>query len=94
MCNELPRTSLSYSGDALRSFNVQPTSKLCRNVRKRLLSLRIWSPPYKHMNSDVKQSFDHSVTVRKSLLGVKLGVMNCQSIGGKLDFVFDHIKEY
>ena len=26
--------------------------------------------------------------------GVKLGVMNCQSIGGKLDFVFDHIKEY
>ena len=46
------------------------------------------------MNSDVKQSFDHSVTVRKSLLGVKLGVMNCQSIGGKLDFVFDHVKEY
>ena len=45
------------------------------------------------MNSDVKQSFDHSVTVRKSLLGVKLGVMNCQSIGGKLDFVFDHVKE-
>ena len=94
MCNGLPRTSLSYSGDALRSFNVQPTSKLCRNVRKRLFSLRIWSPRYKHVNSDVKQSFDHSVTVRKSLLGVKLGVMNCQSIGGKLDFVFDHVKEY
>ena len=55
-----------------------------------LFSLRIWSPRYKHVNSDVKQSFDHSVTVRKSLLGVKLGVMNCQSIGGKLDFV----KEY
>ena len=70
------------------------TSKLCRNVRKRLFSLRIWSPRYKHVNSDVKQSFDHSVTVRKSLLGVKLGVMNCQSIGGKLDFVFDHVKEY
>ena len=94
MCNGLPRTSLSYSGDALRSFNVQPTSKLCRNVRKRLFSLRIWSPRYKHVNCDVKQSFDHSVTVRKSLLGVKLGVMNCQSIGGKLDFVFDHVKEY
>ena len=94
MCNGLPRTSLSYSGDALRSFNVQPTSKLCRNVRKRLFSLRIWSPRYKHVNSDVKQSFDHSVTVRKSLLGVRLGVMNCQSIGGKLDFVFDHVKEY
>ena len=46
------------------------------------------------MNSDVKQSFDHSVTVRKSLLGVKLGVMNFQPIGGKLDFVFDHVKEY
>ena len=94
MCNGLPRTSLSYSGDALRSFNVQPTSKLCRHVRKRLFSLKIWSPRYKHVNSDVKQSFDHSVTVRKSLLGVKLGVMNCQSIGGKLDFVFDHVKEY
>ena len=94
MCNGLPRTSLSHSGDALRYFNVQPTSKLCRNVRKRLFSLRIWSPRYKHVNSDVKQSFDHSVTVRKSLLVVKLGVMNCQSIGGKLDFVFDHVKEY
>ena len=94
MCNGLPRTSLSYSGDALRYFNVQATSKLCRNVRKRLFSLRIWSPRYKHVNSDVKQSFDHSVTVRKSLLGVKLGVMNCQSISGRLDFVFDHVKEY
>ena len=94
MCNGLHRTFLSYSSDALRSFNVQPTSKLCRDVRKRLFSFRIWSPRYKHVNSDVKQSFDHSVTVRKSLLGVKLGVMSCQSIGGKLDFVFDHIKEY
>ena len=83
---------MSYSGDALRSFNVQPT--LCRDVRKRLVSLRIWSPQYKHVNSDGKQSFDHSVTVRKSLLGVKLGVMNCQSIGGKLDFVFDHNINY
>ena len=85
---------MSYSGGALRSFNVQPTSKLCRDVRKRLFSLRIWSPRYKHVNSDDKQSFDHSVTVMKSLLGVKLGVMNCQSIGGKLDFVFDHKKIY
>ena len=42
----------------------------------------------------MKQSFDHSVTVRKSVPGVKLGVINCQSIRGKLDFVFDHIKEY
>ena len=42
----------------------------------------------------MKQSFDHSVTVRKSVPGVKLGVMNCQSISGKLDFVFDHINEY
>ena len=95
MSNGLPQTSLSYSGDVLCSFNVQLTSKLCRDVRKCLFSLRIWSPQYKHVNSDVKQSFDHSVTVRKSLLGVKLGVMNCQSIGGKLDFVFNHIiKEY
>ena len=97
MCNGLPRTTLSYSGDALRSFNVQPTSQLRRDVRKRLFSLRIWSPRYKHLNkgnSNVKQSFDHSVTVRKSVPGVKLGVINCQSISGKLDFVFDHIKEY
>ena len=67
---------------------------LCRNDRNRLCSLRIWSPRYKHVNSDAKQSFDHSVSVKKSLLGVKLGVMNCQSIGGKLDLVFDHVKEY
>ena len=96
MCNGLPRTTLSYSGDALRSFNVQPTSQLCRDVRKRLFSLRIriW---YKHVNkgnSNMKQSFDHIVTVRKSVPDVKLGVINCQSINGKLDFVFDHIKEH
>ena len=97
MSSGLPRTTLSYSGDALRSFNVQPTSQLRRDVRKRLFSLRIWIPGYKHVNmgnSNVKQSFDHIVTVRKSVPGVKLGVMNCQSISGKLDFVFDHIKEY
>ena len=45
-------------------------------------------------NFNVKQSFDHIVTVRKSVPGVKLGVINCQSISGKLDFVFDHIKQY
>ena len=97
MYNGLPRTTLSYSGDALRSFNVQPTSQLRRDVRKRLFTLRIWSPRYKHVNkgnSNVKQSFDHSVTVRKYVPGVKLGVINCQSISGKLDFVFDLIKEY
>ena len=59
LCNGLPRSSLSYSGDALRSFNVQPTSKLCRNVRKRLFSLRIWSPRYKHVNSDVNSQARH-----------------------------------
>ena len=42
----------------------------------------------------MKQSFDHIVTVRKSVPGVKFGVINCQSISVKLDFVFDHIKEY
>ena len=35
----------------------------------------------------------NSVTVRKSVPGVKLGVINCQSISGKLDFVFDHIRD-
>ena len=75
MCNGLPRTTLSYSGDALRSFTVQPTSQLRRDVRKRLFNHRIWSPLYKHVNkgnSNVKQSFDHSVTVRKYVPGVKL----------------------
>ena len=48
----------------------------------------------KNGNSNVKQSFHHSVKVRKYVPVVKLGVMNCQSIGGNLDFVFDHIKEY
>ena len=54
-------------------------------------------PRYKHVNkgnSNVKQSFDHSVPARKSVPGVELGVINCQSISGKLDFVLDHIKEY
>ena len=78
MCNGLPRPTLSYSGDTLRSFNVQPTSQLLRDVRKRLFSLTIWSPRYKHVNkvnSNGKQSFDHCVTVRKSVPGVKLGVI-------------------
>ena len=35
-------------------------------------------------NSNVKQSIHNNVTVRKSVPGVKLGVMNSQSIGGKL----------
>ena len=88
------RLHIQWQKDQVHYFFFS-TSKLYRNVRKRLFSLRIWwSPRYKHVNSDVKQSFDHSVTVRKSLLSVKLGVMNCQSIGGKLDFVFDHVKEY
>ena len=63
-------------------INVQPKSQLRRDVRKRLFSLRIWSPRYKHVNkgnSNVKQSFDRSVTVRKSVPGVTLGEINCQS---------------
>ena len=97
MCNGLPRTTLSYSGDALRYFNVQPTSQLRRDVRNVCLALEYESPRYKHVNkgnSNVKQSFDHIVTVTKFVPCVKLGVMNCQSISGRLDFVFDHIKEY
>ena len=90
MCNGLPQTTLAYSGDALRSFNVQHTSQLRRDVRKRLYAIRIWSIRHKHVkkgNSNLKQSFDHIVTVRKGVPGVKLRVMNCESIGEKLDFV-------
>ena len=68
MCNGLPWTTLSYSGDALHSFNVQPTSQLCRDIRKHLFSLKIWIPWYEHVNkgiANVKQSFDHIVTVRR-----------------------------
>ena len=35
-----------------------------------------------------------NVTVRTFVWGVNLGVMNCQSIGGKLDFLFHHTEEY
>ena len=72
-------------------------SQLRRDVRKCLFSLRILSPRYTHVNkgnSNVKQAFDHIVTVRKSVPGVKLGLINCQSISGKLDCGFDHNKEY
>ena len=36
----------------------------------------------------MKQSFDHSVTVRKSVPGVKLGVINYQSIRRKVGLCF------
>ena len=39
VCNGLASTSMSYSGDALRSFNVQLASQLGRDVRKRLFAL-------------------------------------------------------
>ena len=73
MWNGLSRTYLPYSGDVLRSFNVQPTSQVRRYVGKRLFSIRICSQRYKYVNkgnSNCKQSFNHSVTVRNSEPGV------------------------
>ena len=88
---------LCHTLEMLYVLQRKSTSQLRRYVSKRLFSIIIWSPRYKHVNkgnSNVKQSFDHIVTVRKYVPGVKLGVINCQLISGKLDFVFDHIKEY
>ena len=87
MCNGLPWTTLSY---AVEMHYVLLTYNLCLNYVE-MFGLRIWSPRYEPVyykgNSNVKQFFDHIVTVRKSVPGVKLGVMNCQSISGKLDIV-------
>ena len=72
-------------------------TQLRRYVRKHVFTLTIKSPCYKYVengNCNVKESSHHNVTVRKSVSDVKLGVMNCRSIGVKLDFVFDHIKDY
>ena len=50
MCNGLRQTTWSYSGDALRYLNVQSTSQLHRDVRKRFFISRIWIPLYKYVN--------------------------------------------
>ena len=39
MCNGLPRTTWSYSGDALRSFYVQPTSHYVEMLESVCLAL-------------------------------------------------------
>ena len=88
--------------DLLRSFDLGQRCPIPRAARKRLFSLRIWSPRYKHQKVDLdRRDPPQSVTdqkddddgTKKSVSTVNLGVVNCQSICNKLDYILDHVKD-
>ena len=70
---------------------------------KKLFRLRIWSPRYKYENifntQHPKPSTPENVNVKEktvkttTVTDVRIGVMNVQSLGNKLDCVIDHITD-
>ena len=68
---------------------------------KKLFRLRIWSPRYKYENifntQHPKPSTPENVNVKTvkttTVTDVRIGVMNVQSLGNKLDCVIDHITD-
>ena len=81
-----------YSSETLRKIGVNWTIPPKRDVRKALLSTRIWSRRCEHPVHAVTVRGDIVTTIKSTVkLEVKLGVMNVRSVRNKLDYVFDHI---
>ena len=88
-------TPLNYYG------NSDQSSKIQRDVRKKLFRLRIWSPRQKYENKikteNSKSNIPENVMVKTvnttSVSDVTLGVMNVSSLGNKMDCVIDHITD-
>ena len=88
---------------ALRKVNSDQSFPLPRDVRKKLFRLRIWSPRYKYENifktQHPKPNTPENVNVKENTVktttvtDVRIGVMNVQSLGNKLDCVIDHITD-
>ena len=99
-----PSTAVSsriYSPELLRKVNSDQSFPIPRDVRKKLFRLRIWSPRYKQENifntQHPKPSTPENVNVKTvkttTVTYVRIGVMNVQSLGNKLDCVIDHITD-
>ena len=92
-----------YSPELLRKVNSDQSFPIPRDVRKKLFRLRIWSPRYKYENIFKTQHPKHNIrenvnvkekTVKTTTVtDVRIGVMNVQSLGNKLDCVIDHITD-
>ena len=94
-------TQRIYSPELLRKWNSDQSSKIQRDVRKKLFRLRIWSPRHKYENKikteNSKSNIPENVKVKTvnttSVSDVRLGVMNVSSLGNKMDCVIDHITD-
>ena len=86
-------TPLNYYGNQ--------SSKIQRDVRKKLFRLRIWSPRHKYENkiktenskSNILENVKVKTVTTTSVSDVRLGVMNVSSLGNKMDCVIDHITD-
>ena len=94
-------TQRIYSPELLRKLNSDQSSKIQRDVRKKLFRLRIWSPRHEYENKitteNSKSNITENVMVKTvnttSVSDVRLGVMNVSSLGNKMDCVMDHITD-
>ena len=95
--------SRTYSPELLRKVNSDQSFPIPRDVRKELFRLRIWSSRYINENifktQHSKPNTPENVNVKKktvkttTITDVRIGVLNVQSLGNKLDCVIDHITD-
>ena len=94
-------TQRIYSPELLRKLNSDQSSKIQRDVSKKLFLLRIWSPRHKYENkiktenskSNILENVKVKTVTTTSVSDVRLGVMNVSSLGNKMDCVIDHITD-
>ena len=86
----LAHTQRIYSPELLRKMNSDQSSKIQRDVRKKMFRLRIWSPRHKYENTIKTENSKSNVIVKTvnttSVSDVRLGVMN-HITDNKLDIV-------
>ena len=89
--------------ELLRKVHSDQSFPIPRDVHKKLFRLRIWSPRSKYENifktQHPKPNTPENVNVKEktvkttTVTDVRIGVMNVQSLGNKLDCVIDHITD-
>ena len=90
-----------YSPELLWKLNSDQSSKILRDVRKKLFRIHIWSPRHEYDNKikteNSKYNIPENVMVKTvsatSVSDVRLRVMNISSLGNKMDCVIDHITD-
>ena len=105
MCKATPPPTYTYSVDTLREIGRGTNCPVNRDVRKKLFSLRIWSPRYKYREQDALPPPRESSMVDTADgnkedqqpnpdSSIKLGVVNCLSLRSRLDYLLDHTTEH